>query len=158
MKNTTFRKLDLFPSSGEGRHLLSCVLHCYLGKIRTMDKVRKPNISVRFHVFLCIHAVVQHLAVFVWVHYYNYLLLTSSFSYTLSYMQLDYYQRTSYQCVTSYAASSSIILRHPLNSGIELAVYLAFIDVFYSQYIQILLLLLCAHFHGNEVSNRISVT
>jgi hypothetical protein len=32
-KNTTFRKLHLFPSSGEG-------------KIRTMDKVRKPNISV----------------------------------------------------------------------------------------------------------------
>jgi hypothetical protein len=48
MKNTTFRKLDLFPSSGEGRHLLCWVFHCYLRKIRTMDKVRKPNISVQF--------------------------------------------------------------------------------------------------------------
>jgi hypothetical protein len=24
-KNTTFRKFDLFPSSGEGRHLLYCI-------------------------------------------------------------------------------------------------------------------------------------
>jgi hypothetical protein len=24
-----------------------CVFHCYLGKIRTMDKVRKPSISMR---------------------------------------------------------------------------------------------------------------
>jgi hypothetical protein len=23
-----------------------CVFHCYLGKIRTMDKIRNPNISV----------------------------------------------------------------------------------------------------------------
>jgi hypothetical protein len=48
---------------------------------------------------------------FVWVHYCNYLLLTASFSCTLSYMQHDYYQRTSYQCVTSYAASLPIVLR-----------------------------------------------
>jgi hypothetical protein len=43
-----FRKLDLFPSSGEGRHLLRNIVffQYYLGKIRTMDKVRKPNISV----------------------------------------------------------------------------------------------------------------
>jgi hypothetical protein len=32
------------------------------------------------------------------------------------------FQQTSYQCVTSYATSLSIVLRHPLNIGIELAV------------------------------------
>jgi hypothetical protein len=47
---------------------------------------------------------------FVWVHYYNYLLLTVSFTCTVSYMQHDYYQRTSYQCVTSYTGSLHIEL------------------------------------------------
>jgi hypothetical protein len=45
------------------------------------------------------------------------------FLYSLSYMQHDYYQRTSYQCVTSYDGSLPVILRHPLNRGIELALY-----------------------------------
>jgi hypothetical protein len=60
--------------------------------------------------FLHIHAVVWHVTLFVWVHYYNYLLLTASFSCTVSYMQNDYYQRTSHQCVTSYAGSLAIVL------------------------------------------------
>jgi hypothetical protein len=67
--------------------------------------------QISFYVFLYIHAVVRHVTLFVWVHYYNYLLLTTSFSCTLSYMQHDYYQRTSYQCVTSYAGSLAIVLR-----------------------------------------------
>jgi hypothetical protein len=50
------------------------------------------------------------------------------------------FQRTAYQCMTLYAASLPIVLRHPLNSGIALAIYLAF----HSQYVQILLrALLC---------------
>jgi hypothetical protein len=60
--------------------------------------------QIGFYVFLYIHAVV-------WVHYYNYLPLTASFSCNLSYMQQDYYQRTSYQCMTSYAGRSDIVLR-----------------------------------------------
>jgi hypothetical protein len=38
-------------------------------------------------------------------------------------MQHDYYQQISFQCVTSYAASLPIVLRHPLHSGIELNMY-----------------------------------
>jgi hypothetical protein len=72
--------------------------------------------------FLYIRVVVRHLTLFVWVHYYNYL-LTASFSCTFSYMQHDYYQRTTYQCVTSYPGSLPKVLRHPLISGIELAVF-----------------------------------
>jgi hypothetical protein len=78
---------------------------------------------ISFYVFLYIHAVVWHLTLFFWVHYYNYLLLTASFSCTLSYMQHKYYQRTPYQCMTSYAASLPTILGHPLNSGFELAIF-----------------------------------
>jgi hypothetical protein len=33
-----------------------------------------------------------------------------------------------YQCVTSYTASLPAILRHPLNSGIELAVFVTKMD------------------------------
>jgi hypothetical protein len=44
------------------------------------------------YVFLYIHAVVPNLTLFIWVHYYNYLLLTASFSCTLSYIHHDYYQ------------------------------------------------------------------
>jgi hypothetical protein len=67
--------------------------------------------QISFYAFLSIHTVVQNVNLFAWVHYYNYLLLTASFSCTLSYMQHDYYQRTSYQCVTSYAGSLAIVLR-----------------------------------------------
>jgi hypothetical protein len=66
--------------------------------------------QLSFYVFLYIHAVVRHVILFVWVQYYNYLPLTASSSCTLSYMQHDYYQRTSYQCVTSYAGSLAIVL------------------------------------------------
>jgi hypothetical protein len=52
VKNTTFRKLDLFPSSGEGKptHLgpleTSSLSHWTVFLItRTMDRVRKLNIS-----------------------------------------------------------------------------------------------------------------
>jgi hypothetical protein len=38
-------------------------------------------------------------------------------------MKHDYYLRKYHQCVTSYAASLPIVLRHPLNSGIELIMY-----------------------------------
>jgi hypothetical protein len=38
-------------------------------------------------------------------------------------MQHDYYQQTSYKCVTSYTASLLVVLHHPLNSVIELAVF-----------------------------------
>jgi hypothetical protein len=70
--------------------------------------------------FFNIHTVVWHFTLFVWVHCYNYLPLTVSFPCTLSYMPHDYYQRTSYQCVTSYAASLPTVLHHTLNSGTEL--------------------------------------
>jgi hypothetical protein len=67
-----------------------------------------------FYVFLYIHAVVRHVTMFGLVHYCNYLFLTAFFSCTFSYMQHDYYQRTS-QCVTSSAGSLPIVSRHPLN-------------------------------------------
>jgi hypothetical protein len=35
----------------------------------------------------------------------------------------DYYQWTSYQCVTSYAGNLPIVLHHPLKSGIEITVF-----------------------------------
>jgi predicted adenine nucleotide alpha hydrolase (AANH) superfamily ATPase len=44
------------------------------------------------------------------------------FLYSLIYMQHDYYQRATYQCVMSYAGSLPILLRHPLNKVIELEV------------------------------------
>jgi hypothetical protein len=67
--------------------------------------------QISFYVFPYIHAVFRHVTLFVWVHCHNYLLLTSSFFCALSYMQHDYYQRTSYQCVTSYAGSLAMVLR-----------------------------------------------
>jgi hypothetical protein len=63
------------------------------------------------------------LTLFACVHYYNYLLLTASFSCTLSCMQHEYYQWISYQCVTSYAGSLPIVLQHPPKSRTELAVF-----------------------------------
>jgi hypothetical protein len=66
--------------------------------------------QISFYVFLYIHAVVRRVTLFVWVHHYNYLLLAASFSSAFSYMQHDYYQRTSCQCVTSYAGSLAIVL------------------------------------------------
>jgi hypothetical protein len=56
------------------------------------------------------NACIQQLPLFVWIHYYNYLLLTDSFSCSLSYMQHDYYQLIYYQWVTSYAGSLAIVL------------------------------------------------
>jgi hypothetical protein len=74
-------------------------------------------------VFLYIHAVVRHSTLFVWVHYYNYFLLTASYSCILIYPA-----RLLPADVTSYAARKPIELRHTLTSGIELAVYIAFIN------------------------------
>jgi hypothetical protein len=54
---------------------------CY--SYRNLHSVTNQQIS--FYVFLYIHAVVQHLTLFIWVHCYNYLLLTASFSCTLIY-------------------------------------------------------------------------
>jgi hypothetical protein len=79
--------------------------------------------QMSFCVFLYIYALVRQVILFIWVHYYNYILLTASFSCTISYMQHDYYKRTSYQCVTSHAGSKLIVLRHPLKRGTELVVF-----------------------------------
>jgi hypothetical protein len=78
--------------------------------------------------------VVRHLTLFVWLHYYNYLLLTATF-YVLSHICSTTITTGYFKCVTSYAASLPVALRHTLKNGIELAVYLAFITVFHS-YIQ----------------------
>jgi hypothetical protein len=67
--------------------------------------------QISFYVFLYIHTAVLHVTWFVRAHYYNYLLLTASFSCTLSYMQHNYYQRTSYQCVTSYTGNLATVPR-----------------------------------------------
>jgi hypothetical protein len=67
------------------------------------------SVITHVYVFIYIHAVIWHLTLFVWVYYYNYLLLTAPFSCTLSYMLHDYYQRTSYQCMTYYAGSLHIV-------------------------------------------------
>jgi hypothetical protein len=57
--------------------------------------VRRINVENAFIrqisliVVLYIHAVIRHVILFIWVHYYNFLLLTASFSCVLSYMQHD---------------------------------------------------------------------
>jgi hypothetical protein len=73
--------------------------------------------QISFYVFLYIHAVIRHATLFVWKRYYTYL-LSASISCTLSFMQHDYYQQTSYHCVMSYAGGFPIVLHHPLNRGI----------------------------------------
>jgi hypothetical protein len=50
---------------------------------------------------------------------YNFLRLDTS----VSYMKHDYYQWIYYKCVTSYASNMGIILCHPLNREIELAIF-----------------------------------
>jgi hypothetical protein len=47
--------------------------------------------QICLYVLLYIHSI-QYLTLFVWVHYCNYCLLTTSFSCTLSYMEHDYWQ------------------------------------------------------------------
>jgi hypothetical protein len=78
-----------------------------------VSRIKVENAGVHqicFHVFLYFHNIVRHATLFVWLHYYNYLLLTASFSCTISSIQHDYYQRTYYQCVKSYAGSLVIVL------------------------------------------------
>jgi hypothetical protein len=75
-------------------------------------------------VFLYIRAVVRDFTLFVWVHYYSYL-VTASFSCTL----VTTITSGHFRCVTSYAASWPIAVRRTLKSGIELPVYLAFFSV-----------------------------
>jgi hypothetical protein len=58
----------------------------YWGTLVPRINVEKACIQqISFYVFLYIHAVVRYVTLFVWVHCYNYLLLTASFSCTLIY-------------------------------------------------------------------------
>jgi hypothetical protein len=47
LRNTTFQKVDLFPSSGEGVENICSVGSCVLWFLEywTMDRVQKPKVS-----------------------------------------------------------------------------------------------------------------
>jgi hypothetical protein len=76
----------------------NCYIFCYLWKIVTFSvtKVFIPFAPSYYNMYVIgVGVSLQsrcrwHLTLFIWVHYYNYLILSAFFSCTLSYMQQDY--------------------------------------------------------------------